>query len=128
MVEWSSSSFESYELSTTTLYVSCSGNGNGSTADGTFRLALNINESEYTAVQGRYVSTEIGGNAPAWELLTSLENMPNVGTVNVEKTVNAPVWEITFTSAVGPFPALEVRNSHQIGVLLCKRVLEGLCL
>lgn len=115
MVEWSSSSFENYELSTTVVYVSCS--GSGGTADGTFRLALNTNESDFTAVQGRYVSKEIGANAPAWEMLTSLENMPNIGTVTVEKTANVPAWEITFTSALGPFPALEVRNSNQIGVI-----------
>lgn len=104
------------------MYVSCS--GNGGTANGTFRLALNTDERDYTAVQGMYVSTEIGANAPAREVLTSLENMPNIGTVTVEKTANAAavsgsdantsVWEITFTAAVGAFPALEVRNSNHL--------------
>lgn len=45
--------------------------------------------------------------------------MPNVGTVDVEQTANMTAasssnantssWEVTFTSAVGAFPALEVR-------------------
>lgn len=44
--------------------------------------------------------------------------MPNVGTVSVEETANVTfgsgnnantsVWDITFTSAVGDFPSLEV--------------------
>lgn len=44
--------------------------------------------------------------------------MPNVGTVSVEETANVTfgegdnantsVWDVSFTSAVGAFPALEV--------------------
>lgn len=65
-----------------------------------------------------YVSTEFDANASAWEFLTGLENMPNIGTVSVEETgnssagsgsdTNTSVWEIVFTSAVGEFPSLEV--------------------
>ena len=98
------------------VYVSCP--GSGETADGRFRLGLDTEGSD-GAVKGLYVSTEIDANASAWGMLTSLENMPNVGTVAVEKTVNVyvgtgsnantSVWEITFTSAVGDFAAVEVR-------------------
>lgn len=66
--------------------------------------------------QGEYFSTEISAAASAWELLTALENMPNVGTVSVEDTssgLNA-VWVVTFTSAVSDtsdFPGLQVRTT-----------------
>ena len=66
-----------------------------------------------------YISAEFNANASAWEFLTGLENMPNIGTVSVEEiantsdtsgsNANTSVWEITFTSAVGAFPSLEVR-------------------
>ena len=70
--------------------------------------------------QGEYFSTEISAGASAWELLTALENMPNVGTVFVEENPNSVTlgdgtdattaeWAVTFTSAVGAFPALVVR-------------------
>lgn len=72
----------------------------------------------FLSCQGLYLSTEIDANASAWEFLTGLENMPNIGTVSVEETANVTlgdgnnantsVWDITFTSAVGGFPSLEV--------------------
>lgn len=75
------------------------------------------------ATQGLYLSTELGANASAWEFLTGLENMPNVGTVSVDETANVTlgdgnnantsVWDITFTSAVGNFPSLEVRTLNE---------------
>lgn len=66
------------------------------------------------------MSTEFDANASAWEFLTGLENMPNIGTVSVEEVgnsstdssgrdTNTSVWQIVFTSAVGEFPSLEVR-------------------
>lgn len=49
MVEWSSSSFDDYEMTTSEVYVSCS--GNDGTANGTFRLSLNTSGSNYAAVK-----------------------------------------------------------------------------
>lgn len=49
MVEWSSSAFEDYEMSTSTVSVSCS--GNDGTVNGTFRLMLNTSEDELAAVK-----------------------------------------------------------------------------
>lgn len=67
--------------------------------------------------QGSYISTDLNAASSEWELVTGLENMPNLGTVSVvEKSndnggsngFNTSVWEISFTSEVGPFPALKV--------------------
>lgn len=73
--------------------------------------------------QGEYFSTEISAAASAWELLTALENMPNIGTVSVEDNPDSVTlgtgtdattaeWTVTFTSAVGAFPTLEVTLLH----------------
>lgn len=48
MVEWSSSIFDDYEM-TSEVYVSCS--GNDGTANGSFRLSLNTSGSDSAAVQ-----------------------------------------------------------------------------
>lgn len=53
LVEWSSSTFDDYELSTSTVYVSC--DGNGGTVNGTFRLMLNTSDSELAAVKVRAI-------------------------------------------------------------------------
>lgn len=49
LMEWSSSTFDDYELTTSEVYVSCS--GNDGTANGTFRLMLDTSDSDYAAVQ-----------------------------------------------------------------------------
>lgn len=49
MVEWSSSSFDDYEMTTSEVYVSCS--GNDGTANGSFRLSLDTSGSDSAAVQ-----------------------------------------------------------------------------
>lgn len=84
----------------------------------------NVNSTnKCTLCQGEYLSTEISAVASAWELMTGLENMPNVGTVSVEDNPDSvtlgtgtdattAVWVVTFTSAVsepGDSPGLQVR-------------------
>lgn len=68
-------------------------------------------------LQDKYISADIESNASAWDMLSVLESMPNIGTVDVEKSdsgtlsgsdVNSTVWTITFTSEVGELPSLEV--------------------
>lgn len=54
LVEWSSSTFDNYELSTSTVYVSC--DGIDGTVNGTFRLMLNTSDSELAAVKVSAVS------------------------------------------------------------------------
>lgn len=54
LVEWSSSTFDDYELSTSTVHVSC--DGNGGTVNGTFRLMLNTSDSDLAAVKVSGVS------------------------------------------------------------------------
>lgn len=49
MVEWSSSSFDNYEMTTSEVYVSCS--GNDGIANGSFRLSLNTSGSDSAVVQ-----------------------------------------------------------------------------
>lgn len=48
-MEWSSSTFDDYELTTAEVSVSCS--GNDGTANGSFRLMLDTSDNDYAAVQ-----------------------------------------------------------------------------
>lgn len=72
----------------------------------------------YYALQASSVSADLNADAYAWDIRTGLENMPNIGTVDVAEMsnsssggdgFNSSVWKITFTSEVGAFPSLEVR-------------------
>lgn len=78
--------------------------------------------SRAVILQGFYVSADLDANLSSWEMLTSLENMPNIGTVHVVETSNSTgndygfntsSWEIIFTSEIGAFPSLEVSETGE---------------
>lgn len=63
----------------------------------------------FSLKQGSYATTDLDANASVWDIVTGLENTPNIGTVSViANGNNLSAWEIAFTSEVGAFPSLEV--------------------
>ncbi|KAL3797523.1 hypothetical protein HJC23_009887 [Cyclotella cryptica] len=104
LVEWSRVSFDSYNPTIIEMNIKTSAGSGGSSASGllygSFRLIVDTTLSSETAVQGIYTSASIPVGSSVFEMKTILENIPNIGEVNVHSPEPFS-WIFTFLSEVG---------------------------
>ncbi|CAM9321423.1 unnamed protein product, partial [Phaeothamnion confervicola] len=117
LIEWSALPFSDYNQSVQQVTLFCA---DSTAPKGSFRLALNTTAAGDTLpVHGDYVGVTVAADADVWQLLTALENMPNIGTVNVANALSANAanvsWIVTFTSEAGDVPALTLYDLPYCG-------------
>eukprot|EP00956_Cyclotella_meneghiniana_P022416 scaffold42451_cov66-Cyclotella_meneghiniana.AAC.3 len=104
LVEWSRLSFDSYNPTIVEVSIKTSAGISGSSASGllsgSFQILVDTTISPETAVRGSYSSASIPVDSSGGEIKTIIENMPNVGEVNVHSS-EPFTWILTFLSEVG---------------------------
>ena len=120
LLEWSRISFDNYNPTIVEISITTSGGIGGSNAvgllSGSFRLAVDTTISPETVVRGSYLSASIPVGSSAADLKTILENMPNVGEVNVHSS-DPFAWILTFESEVGDIGIAVEENSIEDDLL-----------
>ncbi|KAL7442689.1 hypothetical protein ACHAXH_009869 [Discostella pseudostelligera] len=104
LVEWSRVSWDSYSPSVYEIILQTSSGAQGSDAlgllSGSFQVLIDTTATLGTAFMGSYVSAAISADESAANLKTILENIPNIG--EVEVTSPEPyTWRITFLTELG---------------------------
>ena len=121
LVEWSRISFDNYNPTMVEIIISTSGGIGGSSAvgllSGSFRLAVDTTITAETAVRDSHLSASIPVDSSAAELKTIIENMPNVGEVNVHAS-DPFTWILTFDSEVGDIGVSVGENDIEDDLLL----------
>ena len=129
-VEWSHRPFTAYNQSIQTIDIRCvndlagapdytSGEAYQGRLTGEIRLGLNSTDSANFLERSYHESTNIEMSSDAWAMKRIIENMVNIGSVDVVTSalnVSNRTWTITFTSEMGPVPDLKVVATD----LVCK--------
>ena len=104
LVEWSRVSWDEYTHTMIEINIQNEDGAGGSAAMGTlsgsFQLSIDTTISTANSVQGSFISASIPITSTDEMLKTILENVPNVGEVEVV-SLEALRWQVTFLSEVG---------------------------
>ena len=113
LVEWSRVSWDSYSPAVYEINLQTSSGAQGSNAlgllAGSFRIEIDTSAEVETALLGSYVSAAIAADESASNLKTILENVPNVGEVEVSSP-EPFTWRITFLTELRGVEMTVVEN------------------
>jgi hypothetical protein len=125
-VEWGTAAWDAYTLEVQTVKVATAGNK-------TFRLGFDTTACTTCMVRQSYTTGRIqsGTALTTDQMKTSLENLPNIGTVSVTRTWDIStspygwVYSITFDNAVGNQPELTVHTDVSDGAVTVSTITQG---
>ncbi len=104
LVEWSRASWDEYTHDVFEIYLQTDDGVGGSAAvgllSGSFQLSIDTTVSAVNAVSGSFMSASIPVTSTVGMIKTILENVPNVGEVEVV-SIEPLRWQVTFLSEVG---------------------------
>ncbi|KAL7444023.1 hypothetical protein ACHAXM_009254 [Skeletonema potamos] len=104
LIEWSRVSWDEYTQDVIEIYLQTEDGARGPSAwgmlSGSFQLSIDTTASNSNAEQGVFVSAHIPVTSTVEMMKTILENMPNVGEVEVVSLEHLR-WQVTFLSEVG---------------------------
>ena len=113
LVEWSRVAWDAYTHTVIEINLQTEDGVGGSDAlgllSGSFQLSIDTSLSTDNAVQGSFSSAFIPITSTDEEMKTMLENIPNVGEVEIS-SLEAFRWQVTFVSEVGDLDVSLVAN------------------